>query len=261
MLSNTQTYYMGCAGGVWKTTDAGVTWLPVTDGQINVGSIGAVAVAYSDPDVVYVGTGTAEPRGNVSNGDGVYKSMDGGKSWQHIGLEKAGLIGRIVIHPENPNVACAAVVGNIFGPNKERGVYRTKDGGGTWEQVLAVSENTGAADISMEMKNPNTLYASMWTVRRQPWTIDSGSMEDGLYRSTDGGANVSLDGGQTWSTVNNQPTAEIYRIEVDTRWPYWVYGAQQDNSTVGVASNNAGEIIPSVGGGDPAAMIRQSRVA
>ncbi|MGA2260776.1 MAG: glycosyl hydrolase [Acidobacteriota bacterium] len=378
--SNTQTYYMGCAGGVWKTTDAGVTWLPVTDGQINVGSIGAVAVAYSNPDVVYVGTGTAEPRGNVSNGDGVYRSIDGGKSWQHVGLEKAGLIGRIVIHPENPNVAYAAVVGNIFGPNKERGVYRTKDGGGTWEQVLAVSENTGAADISMDMKNPNTLYASMWTVRRQPWTIDSGSMEDGLYRSTDGGdhwtkltgglpakvmvgkigvsvsqanprrvyalveaaedqggvfrsddggdtwvrtnttrnlqqrgfcyirifadpiepdtvyatntgaykstdggktfttlrtphgdnhdwwinpinnramvesndggANVSLDGGQTWSTVNNQPTAEIYRIEVDTRWPYWVYGAQQDNSTVGVPSNNVGEIIPSVGGGE-----------
>ncbi len=185
--SNPQVYYMGSAGGVFKTTDAGVTWIPVTDGQINVGSIGAIAVADSNPDVVYVGTGTAEPRGNVSNGDGVYKSVDAGKTWQHIGLEKAGLIGRIKIHPTDPNIVFVAVVGNCFGPNKERGVYRTKDGGRTWEQVLGISENTGAVDLSMATSTPDTIFAAMWAVRRQPWTIDSGSMDGGIFRSTDGG--------------------------------------------------------------------------
>lgn len=375
-----QTYYMGAAGGVWKTANAGARWEPVTDGQIGVGSIGAIAVADSDPNIVYVGTGSADPRGNVTNGDGVYKSTDAGKTWQHIGLRAAGVIGRIRIHPRDPALAYVAVVGNIFGPNKERGVYRTKDGGKTWEQVLGVSENTGAIDVSMDRKNPDTLFAAMWTVRRAPWSIDSGSMEGGLFRtsnggntwqrltkglpsgvmtgkigvsvseanplriyalveaagdqggvyrsddrgetwtrtyagrnlqqrafyytkiyadpietdtvyalntgaykstdggktfqtagiqahgdhhdlwinptnnkalinSNDGGATVSIDGGRAWSTQENQPTAEIYRLEVDRRWPYWVYGAQQDNSTIAVPSNNAGEPYP-VGGGE-----------
>src|SRR6185295_2871082 len=174
--SDQKVYYMGSAGGVFKTTDAGVTWVPVTDGQINVGSIGAIAVADSNPDVVYVGTGTADPRSNVSNGDGVYKSTDAGKTWRHIGLEKAGIIGRIHIHPQNPNLVYVAAVGNVFGPNKERGVYRSKDGGATWELIYGVNENTGANDLTLDPKNPNTMIAAMWTVRRQPWTIDSGSM-------------------------------------------------------------------------------------
>jgi photosystem II stability/assembly factor-like uncharacterized protein len=371
VVANTQVYYMGTAGGVFKTTDAGLTWLPMTDGQINVGSIGAIAVSESNPDTVYVGTGTAEPRGNVSNGDGMYKSIDGGKTWQHIGLPKAGLIGRIKIHPQNPNLVYVAVLGNSFGPNPERGVYRSKDGGAAWEQVLKIGPDTGAVDLSMDSKNPNNIFAAMWNWRRQPWGIHSGSMDGGIFRTTDGGdtwkkltsglpttvmvgkigvsvsqanpqvvyanieaagdqggvfrtsdggdswtrtnssrnfqqrafyytrifadpvdvdsvfitntgaykstdggktfpvtiraqhgdnhdwwinplnnkamiesndggASVSLDGGQTWSTLNNQPTQEIYRLEVDTRWPYWVYGAQQDNSSVAVPSNNVG---------------------
>ena len=182
-------FYMGAAGGgVWRTTNSGERWEPLTDGQIGVGTIGAVDVALSNPDVIYVGTGSADPRGNVTNGDGVYKSTDGGKTWTHIGLEKAGLIGRIRIHPTNPDIAYVAVLGNIFGPNPERGVYMTKDGGKTWTQSLKVSENTGAEDLSMDPKNPEVLFASMWTARRTPWTIDSGSTEGGIFRSKDGGA-------------------------------------------------------------------------
>jgi photosystem II stability/assembly factor-like uncharacterized protein len=187
--SKPNVFYMGAAGGgVWRSTDSGARWEPLTDGQIGVGTIGAVDVSLSNPDIIYVGTGSADPRGNVTNGDGVYKSTDGGKTWTHIGLDKAGLIGRIRIHPSNPDIAYVAALGNIFGPNPERGVYMTKDGGKTWAQVLKVSENTGAEDLSMDPKNPDILFASMWTVRRTPWTVDSGSMEGGIFRSKDGGA-------------------------------------------------------------------------
>jgi photosystem II stability/assembly factor-like uncharacterized protein len=377
-------FYMGAAGGgVWRTTNSGERWEPLTDGQIGVGTIGAIDVSLSNPDVIYVGTGSADPRGNVTNGDGVYKSTDGGKTWTHIGLEKAGLIGRVRIHPTNPDIAYVAALGNIFGPNPERGVYMTKDGGKTWAQVLKVSENTGAEDLSMDPKDPDVLFASMWTVRRTPWTIDSGSMEAGIFRSkdggatwqklsaglphdvmfgkssvsvsgadskrvyalieagtaegsgeqggvyvsndggdtwmkvsgtrnllqrafyylhiyadpqqvdtayavntgsykstdggktwsgmgtphgdnhdfwinptnnkilingNDGGANASTDAGQTWSTQNNQMTAELYRIETDTRWPYWVYASQQDNSNIAVPSTNVGETFSVAGG-------------
>ncbi|HEX6463055.1 MAG TPA: hypothetical protein VFZ98_01325, partial [Vicinamibacterales bacterium] len=377
--SKPAVFYMGAAGGgVWRTTNSGERWEPLTDGQIGVGTIGAIDVSLSNPDIIYIGTGSADPRGNVTNGDGVYRSTDGGKTWTHIGLEKAGLIGRIRIHPTNPDVAYVAVLGNIFGPNPERGVYLTKDGGKTWTQSLKVSENTGAEDISMDPKNGDVLFASMWTVRRTPWTIDSGSMEGGIFRSkdggatwqkltsglphdvmfgkssvsvsgadskrvyalieaggdqggvyvsgdggetwmktsgtrnllqrafyylhiyadpqqvdtayavntgsfrstdggktwnqmvtphgdnhdfwinptndkilingNDGGANVSTDSGVTWSTQNNQPTAELYRIETDTRWPYWVYASQQDNSNIAVPSNNFGETFSVAGG-------------
>jgi photosystem II stability/assembly factor-like uncharacterized protein len=356
--SNPRLFYMGGAGGgVWRTTDAGARWEPLTDGQINVGTIGAVAVAESDPNIIYIGTGSADPRGNVTNGDGVYKSADAGKTWTHVGLDTPSLIGRIRIHPQNPDIAYVAVLGNIFGPSPERGVYRTKDGGKTWDQVLKVSEHTGAIDLSMDTKTPDTLFATMWTVQRSPWSIDSGSMESGIFKTTDGGAtwqkltnglpkgvmvgkeaisvsladskrvyalieaagdqggvyrsddggatwtrtytgrnlqqrafyytkiyadpqqvdtvyalntgmykstdggktwqgmptphgdnhdlwinpgnnqsmvesndggaNVSSDGGRTWSTQQNQPTAEIYRIAVDNRWQYWIYGAQR----------------------------------
>jgi photosystem II stability/assembly factor-like uncharacterized protein len=187
--SKPNVFYMGAAGGgVWRSTDSGARWEPLTDGQIAVGTIGAVDVSLSNPDIIYVGTGSADPRGNVTNGDGVYKSIDGGKTWTHMGLEKAGLIGRIRIHPSNSDIAYVAALGNIFGPNPERGVYMTKDGGKTWAQVLKVSENTGAEDLSMDPKDPDILFASMWTVRRTPWTIDSGSMEGGIFRSKDGGA-------------------------------------------------------------------------
>ena len=141
---------------MFKTTDAGTVWQPVTDGQIGVGSIGAIAVAESDANIVYVGTGTACPRGNVSLGDGVYKSTDAGKTWQHIGLPKAGQIGRVRIHPQNPDLVYVAALGAIFGPNKERGVYRTKDGGRTWEQVLSISDRHGRRATSRWTRRTRT---------------------------------------------------------------------------------------------------------
>jgi photosystem II stability/assembly factor-like uncharacterized protein len=380
--SSPRLFYMGAAGGgVWKTVDGGTRWEPITDGQIGVGTIGAIDVALSEPNIIYMGTGSADPRGNVTNGDGVYKSADAGKTWTHIGLPKAGLIGRIKIHPTDPNIVFVAALGNIFGPNPERGVYRTKDGGKTWEQVLKVSERTGASEVSLDVKNPNILFATMWTVERKPWTIDSGSrsLEGGIFRSidggstwqkvtkglppqgvmigkssvsispadpkriyalieaekdfggvytsadggdsftkvngqrtllqrafyylhiyadpqnadtayavnvgalkttdggktwtgigtphsdnhdfwinptnnqimingNDGGANVSIDGGRTWSAQDNQPTAELYRLEVDTRWPYWVYASQQDNSNIAVPSTGNAATFSVAGG-------------
>ena len=147
--------------------------------MVAVGSTGSIAVSDSNPDVVWLGTGSPDPRGNISNGDGVYKSTDAGKTWTHMGLEKAGLIGRVRIHPTNPDIVFVAVIGNISGPNKERGVYRTKDGGKTWEQVLSASDKTGAVDLSMDPKNPNVIFASMWAVKRESWSITSGSMDGG----------------------------------------------------------------------------------
>jgi photosystem II stability/assembly factor-like uncharacterized protein len=359
------TFYMGSTGGgVWKTVDAGQNWLNVTDGQIGVGSMGAIDVALSDPNVVYIGTGSDGYRSNVSIGDGVYKSTDGGKTWAHVGLRDVGNIGGIRVHPSNPAVAFVAAIGNPFEPNADRGVYRTKDGGRTWQKVLFVSDSTGAVDIEFQPGNPNVVFAAMWRGERKPWTIISGAREGGIYRSTDGGdtwakvtnglpnelvgkaniavsnanpnrvyvlmeakpgnglyrsddggqsfqvastfpqiitrpfyyttitadpknadvvyagaegyfrsadagktwqpvrtphgdnhdmwinpndsglmiqsndggANVSLNGGRTWSTQYNQPTAEIYQVYVDDQFPYRLYGAQQDNSTLIVPS-------------------------
>ena len=372
-------YYMGSTGGgVWRTNDAGATWTNISDGFFEAASIGAIEVARSNPNVIYVGTGSACPRGNVSPGIGVYKTTDAGKTWQHVGLRQAGTIGRIRIHPTNPDLVYVAVLGNLFAPNKERGVYRSSDGGKTWQNVHFLSDRTGAVDLTMDPKNPNTLIAAMWTTERKPWTINSGGPDSGLYRTTDGGntwqrlagglpkgrmgrigvsisgadskrvyaqveaefdqggvyrsddggttwtrgftgralqqrawyythivadpvdvdtvyglnvgALKSTDGGKTfqggaiqshgdhhdlwinplnnkamiggndggatvtvngspWSGENTQPTAEIYRLAVDTRWPYWVYGAQQDNSTIAVPSSNQGETY-AVGGGE-----------
>lgn len=377
---NQQLYYLGTTGGgVWKTENAGAAWTNVSDGFFEAGSIGAVEVAESDPNVIYVGTGSACPRGNVSPGVGLYKSTDAGKTWRHIGLPNAGAIGRIQIHPTNPNLVYAAVLGNVHKPTKERGVYRSRDGGSTWELVHFISDRTGAIELSMDMKNPDVLYAAMWTVQRQPWSIDSGGTEGGLFKSTDGGTrwtklgggfpskvmvgkigvsvsranpnrvyaiveaaddqdgvyrsddagatwtrtftqrallqrafyythieadpvdadtvyvlNVgafkSTDGGKTfpsaginshsdyhdiwinptnnqaivvgndgggtvsvnkspWTQQENQPTSEIYRLSVDTRTPYWVYGAQQDNNTVAVPSQG-NDATYGVGGGE-----------
>ncbi len=364
--SHPYTFYMGSTGGgVWRTTNAGRTWQNLTDDDFGAGSVGAVAVAPSDQNVIYVGTGSACPRGNVSIGDGMYRSTDAGASWQHIGLERAGAISRIRIHPDDPNRLWVAVLGRIFGSNPERGVYRSTDGGATWEQVLYLSDDAGMADLELDPFNPRTLYAAAWRVERKPWTLIDGSDEGGLFRSTDGGdtwdrlegglpigvlgrigvsasparrgrlwtiitaangrggifrsedhgdswkkvsdepelltrgwyyshihadpadpntvwganvrffrsvdgganwervstphgdnhdlwinpeqphiivqandggANVSVDGGRSWSTQNNQPTAEFYRVTVDNQFPYRIYGAQQDNSTISVPS-------------------------
>ena len=377
--SNPSLFYAGyTGGGVWQTTDSGETWTNLSDGYFEAGSVGAIDVSLSNPNIIYVGTGSACPRGNVSPGVGMYKSSDAGKTWQHVGLRGSGTIGRVLIHPSNPDVAYVAVLGNMFAPSDERGVYRTRDGGATWEKVHYISNRTGAVDITMDPKNPDVLIAAMWTTERKPWTIESGSTEGGMFRTTDGGntwtklggglpdkvmvgrigvdisgadpnrvyaqveaaddqggvyisndggltwtrgftgralqqrawyythivadpvdvdtvyglnvgAMRSTDGGKTfggagiqshsdyhhlwinpnnnaikvvandggaavttgegWSGQDNQPTAEMYRVSVDTRYPYWVYGGQQDNSTIGVPSQGNDEPY-SMGGGE-----------
>ena len=365
------TFYMGATGGgVWKTTDAGQSWQNVSDGFFETASIGAIAVAESDPNVVYVGTGSAAIRSNVILGRGVYKSTDAGKTWTHVGLRYAGQIGSLKVDPRDANVAYVAALGQPFGANAERGVFRTKDGGKSWQKVLFINDRTGAVSLAMNPANPSELYAGAWQAVRKPWTIVSGgpAAECGIYKSTDGGdtwkhldnglpkgataligkigldisaanpqrvyalmeasdgqggvyrsedagaswtlvnktggliarpfyytyinadpknadvvyvnnlafykstdggrsfrpistphgdnqgmwvnpdnpeifiqsndggANVTLNGGRTWSTIYNQPTAEIYQVAVDDQFPYSVYGAQQDNSTLIVPS-------------------------
>jgi len=368
------TYYMGTTGGgVWKTTNNGEDWQNISDGYFDVASIGSIDVADSDPNVIYVGTGSACIRGNIMTGRGVYKSTDGGRSWSFIGLEDAGVIGRVVVHPGDPDVAYVAALGHPFGPNQMRGLFRTTDGGETWEKVLYLSEKTGVVDVELNPDNPREIYAGLWTAERKPWTMISGSEEGGIYKSTDGGnswerlrgglpkgvvgktsvavspakpgrvwalieapepkgglyrsddhgktwkqvndnrnhlqrawyythlyadpqdentvyslnvrfyksvdggktfesygvphgdvhdlwlnpddprrmvvandggAQVSVDGGESWSTYYNQPTAEIYSLTVDNEFPYRVYGPQQDNSTIRLPAWSEGSIHP-----------------
>jgi photosystem II stability/assembly factor-like uncharacterized protein len=361
-------YFGGTGGGVWKTTDGGIRWLNVSDGQLGTGSVGAVAVAESDPNVVYVGMGESCIRGNLSEGDGVYKSTDAGKTWKHVGLGDTRTIGQVRIHPANPDLVYVAALGHAFGPNAERGVFRSKDGGAHWDKVLFVDDKTGAVDLAMDPSNARVLYAAFWQAVRKPWTMESGGPGSALYKSTDGGdtwtkladenvpkksvwgrigvavspanpnrvwaiieaedggvfrsddagkswrktneerrlrqrawyythiyadpknpeslyvlntgfyrsldggktftaipvphgdnhnlwiarddpkrmiesndggANVSFDGGVTWSSIYNQPTAQFYHVVTDTRFPYYVFGAQQDNSTMAIASRTA----------------------
>src|SRR6266852_3897702 len=328
------TYYFGVAGGgVWKSTVGANTWSPVFD-KDGAPSIGSIAVAVSDPNVVYVGTGEACIRGNISHGDGVWKSVDAGKSWKNVGLKDSRAIGKVIVNPRNPDIVFVAVLGHPFGPNAERGVFRTTDGGKTWDKVLYKDENTGAIDIAFDPRNANILFASLWETRRTPWSLSSGGPGSGLYRSTDGGdswnlvngshslyqrpwyymhviadpqdadtvyildveffkstdggrtfnkikvphgdnhglwidpknskrmiasndggATVSLDGGKTWTRQDNQPTAQLYHVITDTRTPYYVYGAQQDNSTIAIASRSDDGSIDradwyAVGGGE-----------
>lgn len=364
------TFYLGASGGgVWKTTDYGTTWNNVSDGFFTTPSIGAIEVALNDPNIVYVGTGSDGIRSNIIAGKGMYKSIDAGKTWEHIGLDNVGQIGAVEIDPTNNNIVWVAAIGNAFKSNPERGIFKTTDGGKTWEKVLFVSDDVGFADLELLPGNPNVVYAAAWKARRTPWTIDSGGKnseggiyksvnggktwekleeglpkgligkidlavspvdsrilyavieapekERGLYKSVDqgksfthvsdderlvnrpfyytnieldptnpdivysnanplikstdggktwkrmsvphgdnhdiwlnpnnpnlliqcndGGANVSHNGGETWSTQFNQPTAEIYQVAVDDQYPYWVYGAQQDNTTIAIPSTS-----------------------
>ena len=358
--SQPRTFYMGVAsGGVFRSTDGGESWQPISDGKIPVASIGSIAVADSDPNVIWVGTGSDGARSNVSTGRGVYRSTDGGETWNFAGLYNAGQIGALRVHPTDPNTAWVSATGDLFKRNTERGIFRTTDGGRTWRRTLFLNDSTGAADVELKPGDPNTVYAWMARIERKPWTIISGSREGGFYKSTDGGvtfrktgrglpngligkgnlavsaanperlyllveaqpggglyrsddaganwelvnttpglitrpfyyttigadptnadvvyagaenfykstdggrtlalfptphvdnhdiwidpndgqtmvqandggANVSFDGGRTWSTQLNQPTAEFYGVVPDNRFPYNLYSAQQDNNT------------------------------
>ena len=370
VVNNPLTYYMGTTGGgVWKTNDAGGTWQNISDGFFKTGSVGAVDVSESDPNVVFVGMGEHAPRGVMTSyGDGVYKSTDAGKTWKKMGLDLTRQIANIRIHPTHPDVVYVAAQGALAAPTADRGVYRSTDGGVSWKKVLYVDENTGCSDLSMDMNNPRILYAAMWEHRRLPWEIKSGGKGSGLYKSTDGGdtwtklekglpkekgkmaiavsransekvyaliesdtqkeqgglfvsedagkswnriskdhrlvqrawyyieicldpqnentiyafnspglksmdggktwtritgthgdyhqlwinpknnknmiiandggAAVSFNAGKIWSTQNNQPTGQFYRVNADNRFPYYVYGGQQDNSSVMISSRN-----------------------
>ena len=190
------TYYFGATGGgVWKSTNGAITWTPVFDKQSN-GVIGAIAVAPSDPNVLYVGTGETALRGDISHGDGVYKSLDAGKTWTHVGLRDTRSISRILVHPRNPDLVYVAAFGHQYGPNAERGVFRSADGGKTWTKALYKDENTGAIDLSFDPNNANILFAGMWQAKRTPYSLESGGAGSGLYRSGDGGLTwKQLEGG------------------------------------------------------------------
>src|SRR6266481_1777958 len=383
VVGDEHTYYFGGAGGgIWKTTDGGLTWRPMTDKVKDMApSIGAIAVAPSDANVIYAGTGESCIRGDIINGNGVYKSMDAGKTWIFSGLRDTRAIGRIAVHPKNPDIAFVAALGHPFGANPERGVHRTNDGGKTWTRVLYKDENSGGIDLSLDPTNPNVIFASLWQARRSPWGMDSGGPGSGLYRSTDGGttwkhltghglpegilgrigvavaysgnrvwalveadkgglfrsddggdswtlvnsdrqyrqrafyythvfadprnsdsvyvlntgmyrsndggrsfrpirvphgdnhglwidprdpsrmiesndggANVSTNGGASWTSQASQPTAQFYHVTTDQRFPYYLYGSQQDNTSVAIASAAPGGIDRtswySVGGGE-----------
>ena len=185
------TFYIGSSGGgVWKTVDAGGSWHNISDGYFDVGGIGAIAIAPSDPRVIYVGTGEASIRGQTTSpGDGIYKSTDGGKTWTHLqGLRDSRHIAAIVIDPRNPNAVYAAVQGDPWEPTQTRGVYRSTDGGQSWQRVLFVNQTTGAHDLSIDPRDPRVLYAGLWDYLRQPWNVRSGGPGSGLWKSTDGGA-------------------------------------------------------------------------
>jgi photosystem II stability/assembly factor-like uncharacterized protein len=381
---NPLTYYLGATGGgVWKTTDAGANWQPVSDKYFKTGSVGAIAVSESDPDVVYVGMGESPIRGNLSSGDGVWKSTDAGRSWTRVGLADTHQIARIRIDPTDPDLVYVAAQGHPWGPNPERGIFRSRDGGKTWQKVLFVDAATGAADLAMDPLNPRILYAAFWQVVRLPWDFIDGGKGSSLWKSTDGGdtwtklteglpdellgrigvaasaarsgrvwaiveakergglylsddygekwkqvsddhsirerawyyswvyadpkdadvvwlpnvglhrsvdggktfrtvaephgddhdmwidpddpdriilgndggACITFDGGRSWSTLMNQPTGQFYRVITDNRFPYWVYGSQQDWGSVAIPSGVPGDAIEagdwhSVGGGE-----------
>jgi photosystem II stability/assembly factor-like uncharacterized protein len=197
-VSRPLEYYFGATGGgVWKTTDGGLTWRPVSDKNIRTSSVGAIAIAPSNPDIVYAGMGETELRGNIIQGDGVYRTADAGKTWTSLGLEKTQAISRIRVHPTNPDLVYVAALGNPYGANAERGVFRSKDGGKTWERVLVRDDKTGAVDLVMDPKNPDVLYAGLWEVFRTPHSLSSGGPGSGLFKTTDGG--------NTWTELTKNP--------------------------------------------------------
>lgn len=195
VVGDPMTYYMGTTGGgLWKTEDAGQRWKNISDGFFEMGSVGAVAVSTFNTNIVYVGMGEHAPRGVMSSyGDGVYKSTDAGKTWKHMGLKETQHISRIIIHPTNPDIVYVAAQGQLYGPNKERGIYKSTDGGKTWKNTLFVNELTGAAELSMDANYPEIMYAAMWEHQRKPHIVISGGQGSGLYKS--------IDAGETWTEM------------------------------------------------------------
>jgi photosystem II stability/assembly factor-like uncharacterized protein len=177
-------YFGGVGGGVWKSTDGATTWAPIFDKE-GTSAIGSLAVAHSDPNIIYAGTGEACLRGNISHGDGIYKSLDAGKTWKNVGLRDSRAIGKVIIHPRNPDIVFVAALGHPYGSNTERGIFRSTDGGRTWDKVLYKDENTGAIDVAFDPNNPNILFAALWQVRRTPYSLESGGA-GGLHRASPG---------------------------------------------------------------------------
>ena len=191
-------YFGGTGGGVWKTTDSGINWEPITDGSVfGTGSVGAIGLSDSDPNTIYVGMGESPIRGNVSHGDGVYKSTDAGKTWKRVGLEDTRQISRIRVNPKNPDIVYVAALGHVWAANSERGIFRSKDGGKTWQKIFYRSDKAGASDLIIDPTNANILYAGFWEVYRKPWTLESGGSGSGVFKSTDGG--------DTWSEITRNP--------------------------------------------------------
>ncbi len=236
--SNPNVVYVGSAsGGVWKSVNGGLNWTPVFDDQA-VSSIGAVAVFQPNPDVVWVGTGEGNPRNSTSVGNGVYRSIDGGKTWRHLGLEKTERIYRVVLHPTHPDVAWVSAMGQLWGENADRGVFKTEDGGTTWNKVLYVDERTAASDLVMDPRNPDKLFASLWQVRRWPWFFKSGGAGSGLYRT--------LDGGRTWREITDAdglPKGNLGRIgiAISRSNPDVVYATVEAEKSAVVRSDDGGQ--------------------
>ncbi len=193
--SRINEYYFGAVGGgLWKTIDGGQTWKPVTDGQLKSSSVGAVAVSNSNPDVVYIGMGETELRGNIMQGDGVYKSIDAGKTWEHVGLEETQAISKIRVHPTNPDIVYVAALGHPYGENPERGVFKSTDGGKNWNKILFKSTKAGAIDLVMDANNPDVLYSTFWQVYRTPYKMLGGGPDCGIYKT--------IDGGKSWEDIS-----------------------------------------------------------
>ena len=195
---NPAVFYFGAvAGGVWKTDDAGTTWRNISDGYFRTSAVGALAVSPSDPNIIYAGMGESTIRTDVSHGDGLYKSTDSGQTWTHVGLRDTRYIGKVRIHPKNPETVFVAALGHAFGRNEERGVFRSRDGGVTWEKVLYTSDKAGAVDLTFDTNNPDVLYASIWETYRNFWELSSGGPDSGLWKSSDGG--------DTWTEISRKP--------------------------------------------------------